>query len=147
VLVVGSVFKSFLEHHTADDMDWENETSLRKLLTEIAIRHCDKHNKRAQRQAKRIGTLVPIRVDVEPDNDKRRSNDARDGLAATIAAEFIKTVGERLKPREKQVLGCKLAGMCEQEIVEALRVSKATVQRDWNKIKKISEELDRPSAD
>jgi DNA-directed RNA polymerase specialized sigma subunit len=141
VLVVGSIFKSLLEHHDADDMDWENETSLWKLLTEIAIRHCDKHNKRAQRQAKRNPTHVPIRPGFEPDNDKRRSN-APDVSAVTIAADIVKTVREGLKPREKQVLDCKLAEMSEQEIVDALRVSKATVQRQWSKIKKKFEELD-----
>src|SRR4051812_5826947 len=74
--VAQSVLLSFFARHVADEVDLRDEGSLWALLLEIAIRHCERWNKRF-RAAKRDARPAPVGAGgVDPEDDEPAPEEA-----------------------------------------------------------------------
>ena len=146
VLVVDSVLSSFFQHHTEEEIDLEHEDSFWPILSKIALRHCSKHNKRAQR------ALQPRSVPIgssSADDSAAGFEPVDDEPPPEAQVEFVEFLGrleKQLSARERKVLALALAQESQGDIAEQLKVSQTTISNDMNHIRaKLKAELQRLS--
>lgn len=130
VLVLDSVLSSFFKHHATEDIDLDDEDSLWPMLARVALRHCNKHNKRAQR-APNVSALG-----VDPTADEPSPEDEVEFL------EFLTRFQTRLSEREKKVLELALDQEAQGDIARKLAVSQTTISNDMKRLRtKLEAEL------
>lgn len=139
VFVVDSVLNSFFAHHAPEKIDFENESSLWPVLSKIALRHCNKHNKRFQRapevRAIPIGPASPYESigGFEPVDDEPSPDDMAEFL------DFLTRLQERLSERERKVLELALNQEAQGDIARRLAVSQTTICNDLKRIRTLLE--------
>jgi RNA polymerase sigma factor (sigma-70 family) len=144
VQVIDSILDSLVRHHGTDQaIDREDAESLWHVLARIAIRHCNKHNKRSKRDDDRSGPVVPIGVPPKgPDHDQSAGFDPKDDqptpAAAVEFADWLESFRGKLPPQEQQVLKWTLEGRSRSEMADLLNRKEVTVER---KVKNVREEL------
>jgi DNA-directed RNA polymerase specialized sigma24 family protein len=143
-LVADSVIESLVGHFTRRDSDFDlsNADDPWSLLARVALRHCSKHNKRAERHLERHGPPRPIGVG---EGSGFQVEDR--GLppeAVVEYADFLDCLLRKLTPQQGDILRYKLDEKQTKEIAATLDVAPRTVEREWQKIReRLQEEIAR----
>jgi hypothetical protein len=150
VSVLDSVLNSLVDHHgTAVPAALDDANSVWDLIARITLRHCDKHNKRSQRAAERLGPVLSIGPgETDGSTDRPAVDPPDDGLGPEAEAELADLLAHflgQLNPRQQQVFQFELEGLSRLEIKTKLRVSMSTVDKDRkiirDKLNKLSQDL------
>ena len=143
VLVVDSVLSSFFAHHAVEEIDLTDEESLWCILSRIALRHCNKHNKRAQRSPH----PPTLSISAAADSSDAGFEPADDEPSAEAQVEFIEFLGRfqaKLSSRERQVLELALAQEAQGAMARKLQVSQTTICNDLKHLRaKLQAELNQ----
>jgi RNA polymerase sigma factor (TIGR02999 family) len=92
-----------------------------RIMRDLLVDYC-----RRQRAAKRGGSCIQVALD-----DAAAASDGRQ-LDFLLLDEAMRRLGE-IKPRYMQIVELKFfAGLSIEESAEALDVSRATIEREWN---------------
>jgi DNA-directed RNA polymerase specialized sigma24 family protein len=149
VQVIASILDSLVENHREDaDIGEEDPDSLWHVLARIALRHCDKHNKRHQRERERLGPLLPLSGPrTGPDGEEGGGVDPADDTpppeAAVEFGDWLDAFSRKLTPRQQAVLQLTFEGRGRKSMRELLKVSGSTVERDVREIRaKLQGELE-----
>jgi len=105
-------------------MTWQNRAQFIGIAAQMMRRILVDHARR-RRRGKRLGDVVKVTLDegvataAPPDCDLLLLDDALDELAA-------------IDPRQSQVVELRyFGGLSEEEVAEALAISRSTVAREW----------------
>jgi DNA-directed RNA polymerase specialized sigma24 family protein len=149
-----SVWASFLANHGDEFDNVEQLGDVWEIFAQITIRHCNKHEKRRQREAKRAprvaikqastgagGGYEPADPRPEPDIQA----EIRDA-AKNLMERFEQILAEqepdpKRRARRLDVLMMRLAGATLTEIAEELKWSAPTIQRVWNENQAVLDRL------
>jgi RNA polymerase sigma factor (sigma-70 family) len=139
--VVQSVLLSFHTRH-AGQVDLQAEDGLWDKLAEITLRHCNKWNKRRQRDRAKI---VPLQPSTDgPDTGFEPADDKPSPQEAAELADLVKWLMQALgTDREREVLTLRLQGYTILEICKRLHLSEQTVNRALKTVKeRVNERLE-----
>jgi RNA polymerase sigma factor (sigma-70 family) len=142
VPVVDSILSSFFANHVPEDIDWDDPDSPWPALSRVALRHCNKHNKRLQRSEG--PSFIPIGV-ASPDQSGGGFEPAANDIspdAEVEFTEFLRHFQQKLSERERKVLELALAQETQGDIARQLRVSQTTVCYDLKRIREMLEKQD-----
>jgi hypothetical protein len=137
VFVLDSVLSSFFAHHGDEIIDLEDEETFWPVLSRIALRHCNKHNKRAQRDPQPLsmsmGAMESSAMGFEPAADDPSPE------AQVEFLEFLSRFQNKLTDRERKVLELALEKEPQKAIAVNLNVSRTTICNDLKHIRTILE--------
>jgi DNA-directed RNA polymerase specialized sigma24 family protein len=155
--VGGSVWVSFIANHQTDFEKIQHPGELWDLFAAITVRHCNKHNKRRQRENAR-GPVARIDGD-DTDSGAGRGFDPVDPeprpdeqVVEREVRQSCRDLVEQCKrmladddpdrgDRRLAVLGMHLDGKARKHIARALGTSEPTVDRDLREIRTVLDKL------
>jgi len=153
--VTSPVLVSVFAHHTDELAKVQHPKELWDLCAAIALRHCNKHNKRRQRGFAR-GAVLPIGTareggsagaapqydvaDVQPTPEANAAQSELHQSCRDLIDQCEQMLTDQDGPRSARrlgVLGLHLEGKSRQEIAQALNTSVPTVDRDLFEIRAV----------
>jgi len=152
-----SVLSSFFEKHAEDDIDLQQQDGVWGLLVEITGRHCEKWNKRFRAKKRRPEGGV-LRIDGNTSNAARGREDLfehedveapKDLIdEADYLAHLLYQLNNRLNERQRQVIALHLSGLTNNEVSQAMGITKSRVDHLCLEIRKIArQEIKSPLND
>lgn len=136
--VVQSAMLSFATRHTGE-VDLQAENGLWGKLLEVTLRHCNKWNRRVQRERTRIVPLQPSKD--ETDTGFEPADDEPTPAEAAALADLVEWLMRGLEmPDERKMVMLRLQGCPIAEIAGKVLTSERTVART---IKEVKERLAR----
>jgi DNA-directed RNA polymerase specialized sigma24 family protein len=135
VSILDSILESVVQNHAEDDINWSDEECLMYLIGRVALRHCNTHNKRWQRDPERHVRHVSIGIPkgATADNPSPGLDPADTEPSPEAVVEFADFL-TRFSPRQRQIIQRLLDDVAVVDIANELECASRTIYRELDAI-------------